>query len=90
MLTLLKIKAVVKNQRMFRFFAKYICFLCSQELERLGLGEAVDLHVCEVPVEYQAVQILLPSLWKEHQPQVFKKIHWSLQKNKNFHHTIAP
>lgn len=41
-----------------------------QELERLGLGEAVDLHVCEVPVEYHAVQRLLPSLWKEHQPQL--------------------
>ncbi|XP_036940044.1 pyroglutamyl-peptidase 1-like [Acanthopagrus latus] len=41
-----------------------------QELERMGLGEDVDLHVCEVPVEYQAVQSLLPSLWKEHQPQL--------------------
>ncbi|KAM9323316.1 pyroglutamyl-peptidase 1-like [Pholidichthys leucotaenia] len=41
-----------------------------QELERLGLGEVVDLYVCEVPVEYQAVQNLLPSLWKEHQPQL--------------------
>uniref|UniRef100_A0A8D3CU27 Pyroglutamyl-peptidase I n=1 Tax=Scophthalmus maximus TaxID=52904 RepID=A0A8D3CU27_SCOMX len=41
-----------------------------QELERLGLGEAVDLFVCEVPVEYQAVQRLLPSLWKERQPQL--------------------
>ncbi|KAM7379132.1 hypothetical protein PAMP_004704 [Pampus punctatissimus] len=41
-----------------------------KELERLGLGEAVDLYVCEVPVEYQAVQSLLPSLWKQHQPQL--------------------
>ncbi|XP_072219974.1 pyroglutamyl-peptidase 1-like isoform X1 [Leuresthes tenuis] len=41
-----------------------------QELGRLGLGEEVHLYVCEVPVEYQAVQELLPSLWKEHQPQV--------------------
>lgn len=41
-----------------------------QELERLGLGEEIDLHVCEVPVEYQAVQNLLPSMWKEHQPQL--------------------
>lgn len=49
--------------------------LCAQELERLGLGEAVDLHVCEVPVEYQAVQGLLPSLWREHQPQVVNTIH---------------
>lgn len=51
--------------------------LCLQELERLGLGETVDLHVCEVPVEYQAVQGLLPSLWKEHQPQVFLKTRWT-------------
>lgn len=41
-----------------------------QELKRLGLGEEIDLHVCEVPVEYQAVQSLLPSLWKQHQPQL--------------------
>ncbi|XP_023833465.1 pyroglutamyl-peptidase 1-like [Salvelinus sp. IW2-2015] len=41
-----------------------------QELERLGLAQNVDLHVCEVPVEYQAVQSLLPSLWKQHQPQL--------------------
>ncbi|PWA30832.1 hypothetical protein CCH79_00017372, partial [Gambusia affinis] len=40
------------------------------ELERLGLGEMIDLHVCELPVDYQAVQDLLPSLWKEHQPQL--------------------
>lgn len=51
---------------------KSVLFGCPQELERLGLGEAVDLFVCEVPVEYQAVQRLLPSLWKERQPQVFK------------------
>lgn len=48
------------------------CFLCVQELERLGLGQSVDLYVCEVPVEYQAVQSLLPYLWKQHQPQVAK------------------
>ncbi|XP_028328958.1 pyroglutamyl-peptidase 1-like [Gouania willdenowi] len=41
-----------------------------QELKRLGLGDDVDLHVCEVPVEYQAVQSLLPSLWEEHQPEL--------------------
>ncbi|XP_034038943.1 pyroglutamyl-peptidase 1-like [Thalassophryne amazonica] len=41
-----------------------------QALERLGLGEAVDLYVCEVPVEYQAVQYLLPTLWKQYQPQL--------------------
>ncbi|XP_061588700.1 pyroglutamyl-peptidase 1-like [Cololabis saira] len=41
-----------------------------QELERLGLGEAVDLYVCEIPVEYKAIGSLLPSLWKEHRPEL--------------------
>ncbi|CAL1579192.1 unnamed protein product [Knipowitschia caucasica] len=41
-----------------------------QELERLGLGDHIELVVCEVPVEYQAVQTLLPALWEEHQPQL--------------------
>lgn len=47
--------------------------LLLQELEQLGLGESVNLHVCEIPVEYQAIQRLMPSLWEEHQPQVCKK-----------------
>lgn len=54
------------------------CFyfiVCSQELERLGLDDTADLYVCEVPVEYQAVQSLLPVLWKEHNPQVWKNSH---------------
>ncbi|NP_001018362.1 pyroglutamyl-peptidase 1 [Danio rerio] len=41
-----------------------------QELEKLGLGDDINLHVAEVPVEYQAVQNLLPSLWKDHLPQL--------------------
>lgn len=49
--------------------------MCSQELERLGLDDTADLYVCEVPVEYQAVQSLLPVLWKEHNPQVLKNSH---------------
>lgn len=48
--------------------------VCSQELQKLGLDESADLYVCEVPVEYQAVQVLLPVLWKEHNPQVLKMI----------------
>lgn len=44
-----------------------------KELEQLGLGDVADLYVCELPVEYQAIQSLLPSLWKEHQPQVHEK-----------------
>lgn len=41
-----------------------------QELKKLGLGSEVDLHVSEVPVEYQTVQSLVPSLWKQHHPLV--------------------
>ncbi|KAJ8274018.1 hypothetical protein COCON_G00086430 [Conger conger] len=41
-----------------------------QELELLGLGPDVQLHVQEVPVEYQAVNSLLPSLWEQYQPQL--------------------
>ncbi|NXI49567.1 PGPI peptidase, partial [Chloroceryle aenea] len=40
------------------------------ELEKLGLGDDVDLHVYEVPVEYQTVQRLIPTLWKKHRPQL--------------------
>ncbi|NXD88329.1 PGPI peptidase, partial [Halcyon senegalensis] len=40
------------------------------ELEKLGLLGDVDLHVYEVPVEYQAVQRLIPALWKKHSPQL--------------------
>ncbi|KFQ11273.1 Pyroglutamyl-peptidase 1, partial [Leptosomus discolor] len=40
------------------------------ELEKLGLRDDVDLHVYEVPVEYQTVQRLIPALWKKHSPQV--------------------
>ncbi|KAB5535807.1 hypothetical protein PHYPO_G00122160 [Pangasianodon hypophthalmus] len=41
-----------------------------QELKELGLGPTVDLHVTEVPVEYQAVQNLLPALWDQYHPQL--------------------
>ncbi|OWK11712.1 PGPEP1 [Cervus elaphus hippelaphus] len=36
---------------------------CSAELEKLGLGDSVDLHVYEIPVEYQTVQRLIPALY---------------------------
>lgn len=39
----------------------------------MGLGEDVDLHVYEIPVEYQAVQRLIPALWKKHSPQVSER-----------------
>ncbi|XP_053507152.1 pyroglutamyl-peptidase 1 isoform X1 [Ictalurus furcatus] len=41
-----------------------------RELKKLGLGPNVDLHITEVPVEYQAVQNLLPSLWDQYHPQL--------------------
>ncbi|XP_009949404.1 PREDICTED: pyroglutamyl-peptidase 1, partial [Leptosomus discolor] len=45
-------------------------WIAVQELEKLGLRDDVDLHVYEVPVEYQTVQRLIPALWKKHSPQV--------------------
>lgn len=33
----------------------------------------MDLHVLEVPVEYQTVQSLVPSLWKQYRPLVRRK-----------------
>ncbi|XP_056368746.1 pyroglutamyl-peptidase 1 isoform X2 [Oenanthe melanoleuca] len=46
------------------------CHSWKEELEKLGLGDDVDLHVYEVPVEYQTVQRLIPALWKKHSPQL--------------------
>ena len=48
---------------------RFLCS-CSQELEKLGLGDSVDLHVYEIPVEYKTVQRLIPALWEKHSPQV--------------------
>ncbi|XP_053321699.1 pyroglutamyl-peptidase 1 [Spea bombifrons] len=39
-----------------------------KELEKLGLGDEVDLIVHEIPVEYQTVQRLIPELWKKYHP----------------------
>lgn len=39
-------------------------------MKKLGLGSEVDLQVIEVPVEYQTVQSLVPSLWKKYHPVV--------------------
>uniref|UniRef100_A0AC11D4J1 Pyroglutamyl-peptidase I n=1 Tax=Ovis aries TaxID=9940 RepID=A0AC11D4J1_SHEEP len=52
----------------------FLCF-CFQELEKLGLGDSVDLHVYEIPVEYQTVQRLIPALWEKHSPQVPLRLH---------------
>ncbi|XP_019967787.2 pyroglutamyl-peptidase 1-like [Paralichthys olivaceus] len=65
-----KKKVIVTGFEPFGEHAVNSSWVAVQTLERLGLGEAVELHVCEVPVEYQAVQSLLPSLWRERQPQL--------------------
>ncbi|XP_061775772.1 pyroglutamyl-peptidase 1-like [Nerophis ophidion] len=65
-----KRKVLVTGFEPFGDHAVNSSWVAVQELERLGLGDAVDLHVCEVPVEYQAVQSLLPSLWERHTPQL--------------------
>ncbi|KAL0966646.1 hypothetical protein UPYG_G00297820 [Umbra pygmaea] len=65
-----KTKVIVTGFQPFGEHTVNASWVAVQELERLGLGQSVDLHICEVPVEYQAVQSLLPSLWKQHQPQL--------------------
>ncbi|XP_061653041.1 pyroglutamyl-peptidase 1-like [Phyllopteryx taeniolatus] len=65
-----KKKVIVTGFEPFGEHAVNSSWVAVQELERLGLDEAVDLYVCEVPVEYQAVQSLLPSLWEQHLPQL--------------------
>ncbi|XP_044311918.1 pyroglutamyl-peptidase 1 isoform X2 [Varanus komodoensis] len=50
-------------------------WIAVQELEKMGLREDVDLHVYEIPVEYQAVQRLIPALWEKHSPQVPLRFH---------------
>lgn len=65
-----KKKVVVTGFQPFGEHAVNSSWVAVQELEQLGLGEAVDLHVCELPVDYQAVLDILPSLWKQHQPQL--------------------
>uniref|UniRef100_A0A8C6FTV2 Pyroglutamyl-peptidase I n=1 Tax=Moschus moschiferus TaxID=68415 RepID=A0A8C6FTV2_MOSMO len=50
-------------------------WIAVQELEKLGLGDSVDLHVYEIPVEYQTVQRLIPALWEKHSPQVPLRLH---------------
>ncbi|KAM5194849.1 pyroglutamyl-peptidase 1 [Mantella aurantiaca] len=42
-----------------------------QELKKIGLGDGVDLHVHEVPVEYETVQRLIPELWVKYKPELF-------------------
>ncbi|XP_054549348.1 pyroglutamyl-peptidase 1 isoform X2 [Talpa occidentalis] len=46
-------------------------WIAVQELEKLGLGDSVDLHVYEIPVEYKTVQRLIPALWEKHSPQLY-------------------
>ncbi|KAM5232566.1 pyroglutamyl-peptidase 1 isoform 4-T9 [Hipposideros larvatus] len=50
-------------------------WIAVQELEKLGLGDSVDLHVYEIPVEYKTVQRLIPALWEKHSPQVPLRLH---------------
>ncbi|XP_020796561.1 pyroglutamyl-peptidase 1 [Boleophthalmus pectinirostris] len=63
-----KKKVIVTGFEPFGEHAVNASWVAVQELDRIGLGEDIDLFVCEVPVEYQAVQTLLPSMWEEHQP----------------------
>nr|XP_015296292.2 pyroglutamyl-peptidase 1 isoform X3 [Macaca fascicularis] len=50
-------------------------WIAVQELEKLGLGDSVDLHVYEIPVEYKTVQRLIPALWEKHSPQISLRLY---------------
>ena len=41
-----------------------------QELEKIGLGDNVNLITVEVPVEYDTVTTSVPSLWQQYKPKV--------------------
>ncbi|XP_037673970.1 pyroglutamyl-peptidase 1 isoform X2 [Choloepus didactylus] len=45
-------------------------WIAVQELQKLGLGDGVELHVYEIPVEYETVRTLVPALWERHSPQL--------------------
>ena len=46
-----------------------------QELEKLVTGDDFMLVTHEIPVEYDSVMTMVPSLWKQYQPKVGNKIH---------------
>lgn len=41
-----------------------------QEMEKMGLGNDVDLITKEIPVEYDTVQACIPELWRDYKPDV--------------------
>ncbi|XP_038157861.1 pyroglutamyl-peptidase 1 [Cyprinodon tularosa] len=41
-----------------------------QEMKKLGLGNNIDLHVYEVPVEYKKVELMVPKFLKQYQPRL--------------------
>uniref|UniRef100_A0A8C5LTC2 Pyroglutamyl-peptidase I n=1 Tax=Leptobrachium leishanense TaxID=445787 RepID=A0A8C5LTC2_9ANUR len=43
-------------------------WIAVQELDKLGLGESIDLKIVQVPVEYLAVKRLIPELWATYSP----------------------
>ena len=45
-------------------------WIAVQEMEKLGLGNDVDLIIKEIPVEYKAVKAEIPDLWRQYKPDV--------------------
>lgn len=41
-----------------------------QNLKRRNLLPHLDVHIQEIPVDYQEVSQIVPNLWKEKNPQV--------------------
>ncbi|KAE8631843.1 hypothetical protein XENTR_v10001322 [Xenopus tropicalis] len=65
-----KIAVVVTGFGPFGEHTVNASWVAVQELGKLGLGKEVDLHIYEIPVEYQTVQRLIPALRKKHKPKV--------------------
>ncbi|KAI1883059.1 hypothetical protein AGOR_G00241350 [Albula goreensis] len=65
-----KITVVVTGFGPFGGHTVNASWVAVQELQKLGLGPDVELYVHEVPVEYQTVNSLVPSLWEQYRPQL--------------------
>ncbi|OCU00493.1 pyroglutamyl-peptidase 1 [Xenopus laevis] len=65
-----KIAVVVTGFGPFGEHTVNASWVAVQEMEKLGLGEEVDLNIYEIPVEYETVQRLIPALRKKHKPKV--------------------
>ncbi|KAK6178904.1 hypothetical protein SNE40_011386 [Patella caerulea] len=65
-----KKKVVVTGFGPFSGHSVNASWVSVQELARLGLTDDIDLIISEIPVEYCTVKKIIPSLWKQHNPDL--------------------